>query len=59
MPADGVNLSPKEHALTSEEINKLASIFVSKLGIKKIRLTGGGTVGTKGHSSSDTKIVNT
>lgn len=41
MPADGVNLSPKEQLLTSEEINKLASIFVSKLGIKKIRLTGG------------------
>lgn len=40
MPADGVQLSPKEHLMTAEEIFEIASIFV-ELGVTKIRLTGG------------------
>lgn len=40
MPSDGVELSPKEHILTDDEIIRLAALFV-KSGVKKIRLTGG------------------
>ncbi|KAH9495515.1 Molybdenum cofactor synthesis protein 1 [Bulinus truncatus] len=40
MPEEGVQLSPKEHILSTEEILKLAKLFVSQ-GITKIRLTGG------------------
>ena len=40
MPEDGVTLSPKDNILTTDEIIKLATIFVGE-GIKKIRLTGG------------------
>ncbi|KAI8788108.1 molybdenum cofactor biosynthesis protein 1 [Biomphalaria glabrata] len=40
MPEEGIQLSPKEHILTTGEILKLAKIFVSQ-GITKIRLTGG------------------
>ncbi|KAF2103849.1 molybdenum cofactor biosynthesis protein 1 B [Rhizodiscina lignyota] len=40
MPAEGVQLSPKEHLLTSPEIYYLSSLFVSE-GVTKIRLTGG------------------
>lgn len=41
MPADGVSLSPSSSILSTEEIIKLSTIFVAKLGVKKIRLTGG------------------
>ncbi|KAL0079666.1 molybdenum cofactor biosynthesis protein 1-like protein [Phycomyces blakesleeanus] len=40
MPAEGVPLTPKENLLTTDEILKLARLFVSQ-GTTKIRLTGG------------------
>ncbi len=40
MPAEGVELSPKTHILTFEEIDRLARLFV-KHGVSVIRLTGG------------------
>lgn len=40
MPAEGIQLSPSEHLLTTPEIVYLASLFVSQ-GVNKIRLTGG------------------
>ena len=40
MPANGVELSKKENILMTDEIIKLANLFV-KEGVNKIRLTGG------------------
>ncbi len=40
MPADGIQLSPKEHIMTYEEIYTIAKKFVDH-GVTKIRLTGG------------------
>jgi molybdenum cofactor biosynthesis protein A len=40
MPAEGINLTPKAHLMTADEIESIAKTFVS-LGVKKIRLTGG------------------
>ncbi|XP_034480927.1 molybdenum cofactor biosynthesis protein 1 isoform X2 [Drosophila innubila] len=40
MPAEGVPLQPKSQLLTSEEVLRLARIFVEQ-GVRKIRLTGG------------------
>jgi cyclic pyranopterin phosphate synthase len=40
MPAEGIALSPRDHILTFEEIERLARLFVA-LGVDKIRLTGG------------------
>lgn len=40
MPAEGINLTPKAHIMTADEIETIAKTFVS-LGVKKIRLTGG------------------
>ena len=40
MPEEGVQLSPKSHLMTYEEIYKIAQTFV-KHGVTKIRLTGG------------------
>ncbi|MBD0832739.1 GTP 3',8-cyclase MoaA [Aestuariibaculum sediminum] len=40
MPEEGVQLSPKSHLMTYEEIYAIANIFV-KHGVTKIRLTGG------------------
>ena len=40
MPAEGVPLSPNETMLTTDEIIRLARLFVHH-GITKIRLTGG------------------
>ncbi|KAG7198200.1 hypothetical protein KM043_005610 [Ampulex compressa] len=40
MPAEGVKLTKKENILTTDEIIKLADLFV-KEGVRKIRLTGG------------------
>ena len=40
MPPEGVELSPKHEMLTTEEILRLANLFVD-LGVTKIRLTGG------------------
>ncbi|KAI0094457.1 molybdenum cofactor biosynthesis prote [Irpex rosettiformis] len=47
MPADGVELSPKEHILSDDEIVRLASLFVQN-GVRKIRLTGGEPTVRKG-----------
>lgn len=40
MPEDGVPLTPSDRLLSSDEVIRLASLFVSQ-GITKIRLTGG------------------
>ncbi|MCP4441435.1 MAG: GTP 3',8-cyclase MoaA [Aureispira sp.] len=40
MPSEGIDLTPKEHIMTNDEILDFAKIFVD-MGIKKIRLTGG------------------
>ncbi|AJR04087.1 GTP 3',8-cyclase MoaA [Siansivirga zeaxanthinifaciens] len=40
MPEEGVQLSPKSHLMTYEEIYEIAKTFV-KHGVRKIRLTGG------------------
>ncbi|MEP0266627.1 GTP 3',8-cyclase MoaA [Dokdonia sp.] len=40
MPANGIQLSPKEHIMTYEEIYTIAKEFVTH-GVTKIRLTGG------------------
>jgi cyclic pyranopterin phosphate synthase len=40
MPAEGVELSPPKHLLTTPEILRLAGLFVNE-GVTKIRLTGG------------------
>lgn len=40
MPEEGIQLSPKSHIMTKDEILGIANEFV-KLGVKKIRLTGG------------------
>lgn len=40
MPAEGVKLTKNENILQSDEILRLAKLFV-KRGVKKIRLTGG------------------
>lgn len=40
MPEEGVSLSPRDHLLTFEEIERLARVFVGH-GVDKIRLTGG------------------
>lgn len=40
MPEEGVQLSPRSHLMTYEEIHAIAKIFVSH-GVRKIRLTGG------------------
>lgn len=40
MPEEGVQLSPKSHLMTYEEVYEIAKTFVDK-GVTKIRLTGG------------------
>lgn len=40
MPEEGIELSPKGHILTDDEVIRLATLFV-KSGVTKIRLTGG------------------
>jgi molybdenum cofactor biosynthesis enzyme MoaA len=40
MPEEGVELTPKPHLLTDDEVVRLAKMFV-KQGVTKIRLTGG------------------
>lgn len=40
MPEDGVNLTPSSELLSSDEVVRLATLFVSQ-GVNKIRLTGG------------------
>ncbi|MBS1533992.1 MAG: GTP 3',8-cyclase MoaA [Bacteroidetes bacterium] len=40
MPAEGIQLTPKPHLMTADEILHIAQTFVD-LGVRKIRLTGG------------------
>ena len=40
MPEDGVDLTPRKELLTTDEVLRLARLFVSQ-GVSKIRLTGG------------------
>ncbi|MCS7154903.1 MAG: GTP 3',8-cyclase MoaA [Bacteroidota bacterium] len=47
MPEEGVALKPRQELLTLEEIYRLATLFV-RLGVKKIRLTGGEPLVRKG-----------
>ncbi|KAF8846119.1 molybdenum cofactor biosynthesis prote [Paxillus ammoniavirescens] len=47
MPSQGVELSPRQHILTDDEIIRLASLFV-RSGVRKIRLTGGEPTVRKG-----------
>lgn len=47
MPSDGVELSPKDHILTDDEVIRLATLFVQH-GVTKIRLTGGEPTVRKG-----------
>lgn len=55
MPAEGVSLTPNERLLQSEEIIRLARVFVS-LGVDKIRLTGG-EVRSGGQGPPDHTII--
>lgn len=41
MPEEGVPLTPAERLMSSDEIVNLSSLFVKRLGVNKIRLTGG------------------
>lgn len=41
MPEEGVQLTPAEKLLSTEEILRLARLFVHRFGVQKIRLTGG------------------
>lgn len=47
MPSEGVELSPRGHILTDDEVIRLASLFV-RSGVRKIRLTGGEPTVRKG-----------
>ena len=42
MPEQGVDLSPANHLLDTQEILRLVRIFTVLGGVDKIRLTGGG-----------------
>ena len=41
MPADGMDWQPREHLLTFEEIERVATVCVERFGFDSIRLTGG------------------
>ena len=47
MPEEGIELAPKAHLLSDDEIIRLAEMFV-KQGVTKIRLTGGEPTVRKG-----------
>lgn len=47
MPEEGVELTPKSHLLSDDEVINLAKMFV-KQGVTKIRLTGGEPMVRKG-----------
>ncbi|HWR94584.1 MAG TPA: radical SAM protein, partial [Flavobacterium sp.] len=40
MPAEGIQLTPKQYLMSADEIVYIAQTFV-RLGVNKIRLTGG------------------
>jgi cyclic pyranopterin phosphate synthase len=41
MPEEGLSWVPREEVLTFEEIERLARLFVERLGVESLRLTGG------------------
>ncbi|MGH9303100.1 MAG: GTP 3',8-cyclase MoaA [Acidimicrobiales bacterium] len=41
MPAEGLQFVPRSELLTYEEIGRIARLFVGRLGVEAIRLTGG------------------
>lgn len=41
MPEQGIQLTPNDQLLSTNEVIRLSSLFVQQLGIDKIRLTGG------------------
>lgn len=41
MPDEGAPLSPSSSLLTPDELHRLATIFVTRGGVRKVRLTGG------------------
>lgn len=41
MPEEGMHWLPRSEVLTFEEIERLARVFVERLGVRSIRLTGG------------------
>lgn len=41
MPEEGIKLSANSNLLTTDEVKRLAGLFVKHLNVKKIRLTGG------------------
>ena len=41
MPEKGVTLTPRSQILTTDEIIRLSHLLVTKLSVRKIRLTGG------------------
>jgi cyclic pyranopterin phosphate synthase len=47
MPADGVDVKPKDEIMSFEEIARLTSVF-ARLGVDKVRLTGGEPTVRKG-----------
>jgi molybdenum cofactor biosynthesis enzyme MoaA len=47
MPSEGIQLSPRSHILSDDEVLRLATLFV-KSGVNKIRLTGGEPTVRKG-----------
>src|SRR5256714_9060222 len=55
MPEEGVQLLPKDHLLSFEEIERLAALFV-RLGVRKIRLTGGGPLVPRGIDDPNARI---
>lgn len=61
MPAEGIEVKPKDEILTLEEISHLVSVF-ARLGVNKVRLTGGEPTVRKGledliKSVSDTEGI--
>lgn len=56
MPSEGIELSPKEHILTDDEVIRLATLFVQN-GVRKIRLTGGEPTVRKGLPSLIGKYI--
>jgi cyclic pyranopterin phosphate synthase len=41
MPAEGLQWVPRDEVLTFEEIERLARLFIERLGVESLRLTGG------------------
>ncbi len=48
MPAEGIEWLPTEETLTDDEVNRLVEIAVTRLGVTKLRFTGGEPLLRKG-----------